>query len=418
MTTGYFQSADSLGAQKVPLIYEYRSGDPLSTFGAVFKGSILYEDDETNGVSFLIRRLITCPSAENTLAQLLESTAARVDSFSNKDSFGFMIRSMAVLFDQTLQLFAAQIKNFNVDEKTLARVKKEALIRINRSEHRIEAAYRKAFYQRHPYRLPKDGSTQSIARLRRDDIDGAYRRLVNASNMVVFFSGDAGLREVAESVSRTFDSFSGPPVHHTAPTSAYISGGLSYVNIESGGLAFVVTAYPVAKITDDRRPIFDIITAVLQDRLKTELREKRALAYFFQTSLDTGVAPGGMLISVACSPSKTETVSDIVAAEVRKLSDGFLNGEDLDRARAATLDNMFVRLDAARPTSLLPEIAYRRLYAADSVGFFEQSIETLRGAGLDDLRRVAAEYFRQNGPTVLICGPVEPRSGWKPGGVA
>jgi len=401
----YFEKLNIGSENGVALIYQQDNYDPLITFGAMFKGSILFEDSSNNGVSTVIRELVTDYSDQGLLGRGIPE----IHSFANKDSLGFMFKTMSGLFDSSLELFTEVIKHLKFSRSRFEAVKSRVLTKVEREshrlEHQVEKAYRNAFFKDHPYRLLKSGSPETIAPLTRDVVYSAHRKFINADNMSLFLSGSINVGRLRAILELTFNDFKGHPLTAGEFAGKRNSRQVFYMRRGSEKLGFLVIAYPSVMLAHRDRIIFELIKSLLLSRLQIELREKRDLAYFCQVSLDTGILPGSLFISLAARPAKIEYGRDLVLREVQNLRSGLIHRNELSNAISSVKNRMYTRLITGSTASLLLEIAYRELYEVNSIDFFDQAIDKLNTATVEDITRVASLCLDDNLSTTLIESP-------------
>jgi predicted Zn-dependent peptidase len=392
------------------MIYEPDISNPLVTYGAIFKGSVLFETPADNGIFNVIRELFNLSGQEDERIRLLRGSAERVEFFANKDSLGFVVRTMKGFLYSSLELFASAIRHFEPSHRLVEITKSHVLTLINRQsktvEHRLERVYRESFYNNHPYRLRKCGSVESVANLARDEICRKYHDFINTDNMALFFSGDIEIDRLNDCLERLLGSLSGSRVYHEETVSRKSTPGVSYLQHTSDKLAFLVIAYPASRIIDSDRLSLDLLRTILSGRLGAQLRQERDLAYFCNVSLDIGMLPGSMFISLACRPANVEQALDLTLHEIECLRVKPVGISELNQAKATAINRMYLRLDPSCLSALLFEIAYHELFGFESTDYFQQAIAKLGAATAEDISRAAARYFNQENSLTLISSPL------------
>jgi len=405
----YFQKLNTVGGNERSVIYEPDISNPLVTYGAIFKGSILFETPADNGIFNVIRELFNLSGREDERIRLLRGSAERVEFFANKDSLGFVVRTMKGFLYSSLELFASAIRHFEPSQRLVEITKSQVLTLINGQskhiEHQLERAYRESFYNNHPYRLRKCGSVESVVNLERDEICRKYSDFVSTENMTLFFSGDIEIDRLNDCLERLLGPFTGSRIHHEETASRKSSPDVFYLQHTSEKLAFLVIAYPAAKIIDNDRLSLDLLRTILSDRLSAQLRQERDLAYLCNISLDTGMLPGSMFISLACRPANVEQALDLTLHEIESLREKPVGGSELKQAKATAINRMYLRLDPSCLSALLFEIAYHELFGFESTDYFQQALANLGAATAEDLSQAAARYFIQENSVTLISSP-------------
>ena len=144
-------------------------------------------------------------------------------------------------------------------------------------------------------------------------------------------------------------------------------------------------------------------------RLFQEVRERRGLAYSVY-SFASHYADSGMFgVGVGCLPAKMTDVVAVVREEMRRLAEGGITTEELERGQGQLRGGLVLSLEdsGARMSRLAKaELLYDELPGVDEV------IRRIDAVSVDDVQLLAKELFEQP-ETLAVVGPFD--SGDTPG---
>ena len=90
---------------------------------SVFKGGLLYEDEDNNGISNLISEMITRGTEDLTakkITDITRRTASGFSGFSGRNTFGIEAEFLKEYEDEGWELFSDMIRNPSFDSDELA----------------------------------------------------------------------------------------------------------------------------------------------------------------------------------------------------------------------------------------------------------------------------------------------------------
>lgn len=155
----------------------------------------------------------------------------------------------------------------------------------------------------------------------------------------------------------------------------------------------IVIALPTAGISDEEMPAYAILRHILggfQERLSTEIREKRGYAYWLQ--LDGLALPTAGWIGVRTGARKKNLgeIERLVRTELARIVSDPVSAEELERARRylATAEARIDATNASRAAVLSVALVDGR-----PVRTYEERIARLEAVSADDVLRLARRLF-------------------------
>src|SRR2546421_2571184 len=180
---------------------------PIVAMGAVFRGGLLAETPQTNGVTRLMAKVLLKGTKTRTAEQIangLEAVGGSISGEAGNNSFSVSVGVMKPDVKLGVDLLSDVLLNATFPEKAIAREREIQIAAIQQEEDKLAAVarniMRQALFAQHPYALRTNGSVESIQRLTQKDLIDFRDRYVAAKNGVIFVFGDVKAAEVKQLV--------------------------------------------------------------------------------------------------------------------------------------------------------------------------------------------------------------------------
>jgi zinc protease len=387
---------------------------PVVAARAVLLGGQLVESEARAGLtsftaSLWLRGTEARGAAE--FARRVESLAADVDSFSGHSSCGVTLDCPSESFPEVLELFAESLLAPAFSEEEIERERRDTLAALARRADRLAVRafdlFASAHWERHPYRLPIPGTTETVTRFGREELLAHHERLVRADNLVLALVGDVDPERAAERVQRRFAELPGgsrveaslPPLE-PAPRAVR-----SAVERKDRAQAHLVIGFRGLDVHDPERHALEVLCQILSGqggRLFLELRDRQSLAYSVGATNVEGVAPGFFAVSIATAPEKLDEAQSGILRELRRALDGPPPAAELERARRYLLGSFAIerQRSATRALQLALDVRY------GLQGDFDRDYpERIRAVGAEDVLRVARRVIDLDAYTLAAIRP-------------
>ncbi|GAA4164408.1 pitrilysin family protein [Gryllotalpicola daejeonensis] len=267
----------------------------------------------------------------------------------------------------------------------------------------------------HPLGRPIGGDPATIRTATRDGVWQHYRATHRPEHLVIAAAGavdhDRLVADVTAALARGGLDEPGTPAPRRPIEPAELGYRSSVVTItrpvEQVNLLLGV---PGLVATDERRTTLAVLNAVfgggMSSRLFQEVREKRGLAYSVY-SFASGFADAGLFgVYAGCAPHKAPQVVELVRAELERIAEYGITGEELRRAVGQLSGGSALALEDS-------DTRMTRLGRAEiTMGEFSDLDESLRRLALvtaGEVQELAAE-FAAVPPALAAVGDVQPEA--------
>ncbi|HEV3409572.1 MAG TPA: pitrilysin family protein, partial [Chthoniobacterales bacterium] len=381
---------------------------PLISMVAIFRGGLLAETAQTNGITQLVAKALlkgtTTRSAEQ-IAETIEAVGGHLSSDSGNNSFSITLDLTQPDLRLGGELLADILLNATMPDEAVAREKEVQLAAIKDEEEHLTAVarniLREALFREHPYALRAKGSAEAVAQLTRDDLLRFRDRYLVARNGVIAVFGNVKAAEVKQLFEQALATMRpGELALQGVGPSRPISQTAEVETTRDKAQAVLMVGYRGADLFSKDRYVLDLLDEASSDlgsRFFIRIREQMGLAYYVGSTQLQGLVPGLFAFYLGTDPEKVVAVKAALLDEIGKLAREGLTNEELARAKKKLIGQQQIANqsnDTLAYTSALDEIY--------GLGFnhyqaLEREVEAITA---EDVKRVAAKYFAEQ-PYVL-----------------
>ena len=381
---------------------------PLVAMTAVFRGGLLAETAQTNGITRLMAKSLLKGTKTRTGEQIsgeIEAVGGVISSDAGNNSFSVGVDVTRPDLKLGITILSDILLNATMPEKGVAREKEVQIAGIKQEEEQLTTVarniMRQALFHDHPYALRANGAVDSVQRLTSKDLLEFRDRYMVAKNGVISVFGNVSAAEVKQLFEQTLaqmkpgtlalsDAPKPAPLRKTEPVDARRDKAQAVLMVGYGG----------ADVFSPDRHALELIDEASSDlgsRFFIRIREQMGLAYYVGASQVQGLVPGLFAFYLGTDPAKIEPVKTALLDEIGKLASDGLTAQELARAKKKLVGQQQIANQSNDSYGF--QCAIDELYG---LGFnFHKSLEAdIEKVTLEDIKRVAAKYFRDQ-PYVL-----------------
>jgi len=381
---------------------------PLVAINAVFRGGLLAEAPETNGITRLLARTVLKGTKTRTAEQIsnqIEAVGGTISSEAGNNSLGVGIRVTKPDLKLGVDLLADVLLNATMPEKAIAREKEIQIAGIKQDDEQMTTVarniLREALFQQHPYALRTNGSAESVTSLSQKNLLDFRDKYLVAKNCVISVFGNVQATEVKQLFEQALGSMK-PGV--LALTDSQAPRPLTKIEtVESKkdkAQGVIMVGYRGVDVYSKDRYALELIDEASSDlgsRFFIRIRENMGLAYYVGAAQMQGLVPGLFAFYLGTDPQKIERVKTELLDEIHKLASDGLTEQELARAKKKLIGQQQIEHQSNETFGY--QCALDELYG---LGFdYYKKMETAVDAvTLDEIKQTAAKYFRDQ-PYVL-----------------
>jgi len=275
----------------IPFIYEKDTRLPMVNTQIVFTNSGSITDKKIAGLARFSSKMLgegTRELGANGFAQLLESKAIHIAASTGSETFVIEVGSLKEEFRQSMEYLTMLLREPNLTERSLEKVKAVTLGALSRKENDYDYvasnALKELLFEGTPLAQPSMGTKESIAKISLDDVKAFLDEHLVLSRAIIVVGGDITLDEAKEELTKSLSNLSvgkaEPLPHYEASSDAKTK-----VLTRETEQAYIYFGSPYNMDVSDenyykaRVATFILGTGGFGSRLMEEIRVKRGLAY-------------------------------------------------------------------------------------------------------------------------------------------
>jgi zinc protease len=389
---------------------------PLVAMNAVFKAGLLVETAEKSGISRLFSKVVLKGTARRTAEQIadeIEELGGAVGSESGNNSISVSARVMQPDLRAGLEILSDIVQHATMPAKAVAREQEAQLASIKAEAEDVTAIARRLLRQNlfgsHPYALRSSGTPESVAALTSEDLIAFRDRYLVARNGVLAVFGDVRADEVRDLVEEIFAALpAGEPALEDVPHPSKPGSSIEAEQIEEKEQAILMVGFPGIDLFHPDSAALELIDEACSDlgsRLFLRIRDEMGLAYFVGSSVMSGLAAGMFAFYLGTAPEKLADVKTALAEEIEKLAREGLTPEEVARAKEKSIGQQDIRDQSNHAFAF--QAALNELYGLGH-NFHLVQREQIQAVTVEEIRRVAREYFHQPSVTVVVRPSLKP----------
>ena len=388
---------------------------PLVSMTGVFRSGLLAETSQDNGITRLTARVLlkgTKTRTADQIADQIEAIGGSISSDAGNNSMSVSVHVMKPDLKTGADLLADVLLNATFPEKAIEREKQVQLAGIKQEDEQLTMVarniLRQALFTDHPYALRANGTADSVKHLAQKDLIAFRDKYLVAKNGVISVFGNVNAAEVKTAFEQALGKMKPGTLGLTdARPSAPITKTENVESLKEKAQGVIMVGYRGVDMFDKDRHALEVIDEASSDlgsRFFIRIRENMGLAYYVGASQMEGLVPGLFAFYLGTDPQKIEPVKTALLDEINKLATEGLTEVELTRAKRKMIGQHQIAMQSN--DSFGYQAALDELYGLgfDNYKKFDQEVNAVT---LDDTRRVAAKYFRDQPYVLATVRPSE-----------
>ena len=233
-------------------------------------------------------------------------------------------------------------------------------------------------------------------------------RYVVAKNCVLYIFGDVKAAEVKQLVEQSLGSMkSGELALANAKPSTPLSKSEAVQSLKDKSQAVIMVGFRGVSLSSPDRYALELIDEASSDlgsRFFVRIREQMGLAYYVGASEMQGLVPGLFAFYLGTDPQKIEPVKAAFLDEIHKLATEGLTAVELERAKKKIIGQQEIANQSNDAFGY--HCALDELYGL-GFNYYQQLDHSVNGVTLEDIKKVAAKYFRDQPYVLATVRPPE-----------
>jgi predicted Zn-dependent peptidase len=382
--------------------------------GVWIKSGSRCEPPETNGISHFVEHMLfkgTRSRSALHIAREMDSIGGNLDAFTGKETICFTVKSLSDHVPIALDVLTDVVLNPIFASTDIERERGVILEEIKIDEDNpdvlVHELFTQNFWKDHPLGKPILGTTETVARLKQQELFAYHGDRFHGGNIVFSAAGNLDHDKFVEEVQAKFAGLAGgaPLTELSAPDA---SARIILRNKKALEQVQICLGVPAPPITDDNRYTTLILNTVLgggmSSRLFQTVREERGMVYSIYSDLSPYRDTGTLCVYAGTSAGKAVEVVDLILLEFRKLKEELLPLEELTRAKDQLKGNILMGLESSN--SRMANLARQEMYFHQ---FFtvEEIIARIDQVEAEQVQAMAQRLFNPERIAVTLLGRLD-----------
>jgi predicted Zn-dependent peptidase len=385
------------------------------TVGVWVRRGSRHESPEWNGICHFIEHAVFKGTERRTALDIAvesDRLGGHFDAFTTHELTGFAMKVVDAALPAAFDLLADMLSRPRFEEEEMRREQRVIIEEMKMVEDTpdefLAEIFNAAYFPGHPLGRPIEGTAETVSTFGHDRTADFHAGTYAPRNLVVAAAGNVGHQQLVGLAARAFDGQGEPDSpqgedadggrpRHAAPILVRRKKELEQ--------AHLILASPFPSARDEDRYAASLLASVIgggtSSRLWQSIREERGLAYSVGAAGSHFTDAGVFQIYAGTSPEHLDEVLDLSLAELRRLPREPVGSEELRLVKDQAVSSILLGLEStsARAGALArQEIIHGRRISPDEI------IARVEAVTPEDLRRVAAEFFRTDALAVGALG--------------
>jgi len=376
-------------------------------------------DDDLPGLAMLTNGLLDQGAAgfdADAISNGFESLGAIYGSDAGYDSASVQLRSLTdeALLAKAIENLKRVVSRPEFPKDALKRRRSQTLIGLKSKQQSPAAlakdAFMSAIYQSHPYANPNEGTEESVAAIKREDITAFYKQYYVINNAMVAIVGAVD-RKQAEQIAEdiTADLEPGEKAGPLAEVKALDKPATIFINHPSTQTHILVGQPGIKRGDPDYFPLYVgnyiLGGGGMVSRLFEEIREKRGLSYSAYSYFSPMRFKGPFIAGLQTRKDQVDKARSVLMENINRFIENGPTEEELIAAKKNITGGYPLRIDSnSKILNYVVVIAYYKL-PLDYLETFNAKVEAVTVEQIKDAfkRRLTPDKL----VTVMVGTPAE-----------
>ncbi len=355
----------------------------------------------------------TARRSAKALNEELDYLGASLDAAAGRDYATVALRVMKKDLDKGLALlqeiltepvFPAEEVQKEVD-KTLAAIRAEE----DQPEAVADKAFQENLYSQGPYKYPVEGTEKSLVRIKREALERFYRKYYRPGNSIMAVVGDVTSKEIQGRLISSLEKWKGEKAAPQSPPTVFAKGAKTVQIQRPLTQANIILGQ--SGVTRDN-PDYYALTVMnfilgggdFSSWLMQEIRIKRGLAYYVGSGFEPGKEPGSFKIALQTKNNSAKEAISLARQQMERIRKEKVSPRDLGGAQKYLVGSFPMRFDTqAKLANFLLQVEYYRL-GLDYMEKYPRLIQAITG---DEVLRVAQKYLHPENSLLVVVADLK-----------
>jgi zinc protease len=386
---------------------------PAVNMRLIIRAGSIHDPAGRQGTSALVSSLLdqgTTTMSAGAIAEAIDSIGGALDTGTGRDLSFLHVMVMKDSFEFGMKLLSDVARNPAFADAEIDRQRHQVLSGLEVSSddpvYVANIVFDRVVYGLHPYGFPGNGTTDTVAKIRREDLVAYHRTYFVPNDSLLAVVGDITSDEAFAMVTRVFGDWKRQDV---SPVAAPAPPAPARRVIVVDKPDAVQTEVRVGHLGVPRKQkdytALDLAIRILGgeggNRVQRVLRVERGLTYGAEAQMETLKDAGEFAVLTNTRSEATPDVLRVIVDEFFRLKREHVDERELASAKAFLTGHFPLSLET--PDDIATQVLNQLFFELplDDLQTFRQRTNAVT---VDDVARVADEYLKPDRLTVVLLG--------------
>lgn len=390
------------------------STQPLVSISLTIKSGSTFEP--IDGLARFAARLFTRGTTTRTATQIadeIDSLGASISSSAGWDATQTSIQCLAEFTDTATAVLADCFLNPTFDVTEIDRLRKQSLAQVHQlsadPNYLASTAFYREIFLGHPYSHRRHGSSESYARITREDCIRWYEHLQTQERFFIV-AGNITMQGAVELLEKYFgNSTYSPKSLPTIPMLPNItSQHVVAIDKPESLQTTLVIGYNTIEATHPDYPVLilanSIFGGMFSSRINELLREKHGFTYGARSTIDDRKLASTVMVITSVGAEATGQSVRIILEELERMKTEPVSIDEFQTAKQYLLGSFARDLETPHDVSNLLQTI--ELYDFPK-NYYTDYFNTIVGLSYDELYTAQKQYFQTSSIVISAAGAIE-----------
>lgn len=375
-----------------------------------------YETRKTSGISHFLEHLFFKGTKKrpttSKIAESLEILGADYDAFTSKEYTGFYAKTANFNFDKSAEIISDILINSLFPKEEIERERGVILEEIKMIKddppRYIGDLFEILLYGDTPAGRDFIGTPENLKKMTRVHILKYFNSQYTAKNIVISVAGAVNEADVLREIKKYFGDFNGRDFRRKHPVKEKQEKPqvlLYNKKTDQTHISLGVRAYSLSHADRHVLALLGVILGGgMSSRLFTSVRGNLGLAYYIYSGSDMYTDSGYFTTQAGIDAKNAEKVIKIILAEYKKIVNEGTCESELGKVKNYLKGRIIMGMESSSATASFyasQEILKGQIFT------LEEKLAGIDAVKTEDVRRVAADIFKNEKLNLALMGPVK-----------
>lgn len=379
----------------------------------------LADTESTAGLAYLTALALTRGTRTRRFTEIfeaLESIGANLSFSAGAHTTSFQGKSLSEDLSLVLEILADTLAAPSFPKSEVDRLKAQHLTALKIREQdtgaQAELAFDSLVYAGHPYRLPTDGTLESVSALQAADMRRFHRRYFSPQGMVISVVGGIEAARAVDLVSaalRTWKTTGSPDLPELPGLKRLKSARRKIIRLAGKQQSDIILGAAGPRRQDD-----DFLPAALGNnilgrfgmmgRIGESVRVSAGLAYYAYSLVSGGIGPGPWQVIAGVNPRDEERAIELILREIGRFVETRVSKAELLENQANLIGRLPLQLESNE--GVAGALAHIERYNL-GMDYYQHYPEIITHITREQILETAERYLNPAHLAIAIAGPKE-----------